>query len=138
LAKRSRRRGGRLRRQQLLARRAVTAEHLLQVLDVDVEVVQRRLEVVPLRVQGAAERRPVAVGDQRLVLHVHLAVEVHIALQSRAQGQRQRPEDSLRFYEPTRGTCGQFSETQTSASSSLMPGDIVIVVANPTSSEYKF
>ena len=40
--------------------RAVAAEDLLQVLDVDVEVVERRLQVVPLAVEQAAEEGAVA------------------------------------------------------------------------------
>src|SRR5581483_1593496 len=81
VAERRGRRSRRLGRDRVLAVRAIAAEHLLQVLDVDVKVVQVRLEVVPLAVQQAAEERAVAVGNQRLVLDVDLAVEVQVALE---------------------------------------------------------
>src|SRR5207237_5039224 len=76
-----RRRNGHLCRDGVLARAAVAAEDLLQVFDVDVEVVARWLDVVPLAVDRAAEDGAVAVAQQVFILHVDLAAADDVDLQ---------------------------------------------------------
>src|SRR5438309_659596 len=52
---------------RILASASIAAEDLLDVLDVDVKVVEARLEVEPLVVERAAEERTVVERDQLLV-----------------------------------------------------------------------
>src|SRR5205823_8811129 len=55
----------RLCRDRVLAGAAVPAEDFLQIFDVDVEIVELRLEIEPLVVEGAAEECTVMAGDER-------------------------------------------------------------------------
>src|SRR5512146_1371656 len=76
----------RLRQRRLRGNRsgasgAVATEDLLEVLDVDVAVLEPRLEVVPRLVQQVAEERAVVRSLNLVVSHGHRAVEVHVALE---------------------------------------------------------